>query len=89
MRREDYERLGPPPNMHKDYAANFIMADLKEVVLMCKEASGAARKVSTHVGLILEVTGEEGKVMALLDKKSADDVIRGLIACRNVLWPEP
>lgn len=89
MRREDYERLGAPCKVPKNYDAQFHLGRIKDVAAVSGELEPGENAVAMYVGIIIELRGLEEKAMVHLEKTTCDEIIRALIACRNHLWPGP
>jgi len=89
MKREDYERLGPPCRVVKNYDAEFAFGRVLDVASVSGEIVDGETPVPELAGIIIEMAGQETRLMVHLSKAECDGVIRALIACRNHLWPGP
>ncbi len=88
MRREDYERL-VGKGIPRHYVGHFTEARILDIATAQPNPPDGEKPVHSHVGIILEVRGREGKAVIPLDKEECDQAILALIGCRNMIWPTP
>ncbi|HEV3443733.1 MAG TPA: hypothetical protein VG099_03770 [Gemmataceae bacterium] len=84
MKREDYERMGPPKSVPVFQVREITECHLEHIVSLAQGRD--MRKPPDAFGIVLK-NGPD-RYVAVLGKDETDQIIRALIACRNMLWPE-